>query len=89
LDFRGRFGAFVSALQNRVSARQRLVLVETWFEMLEPSQQLHGQNRAQMSGSFTVFVDQRCVSAWATFGIESNDLRFWSSRFQSHSVMSS
>jgi hypothetical protein len=32
LDFRGRFGAFVSALQNRVSPRQRPVLVETWFD---------------------------------------------------------
>ena len=31
LDFRGRFGAFVSALQNRVSPRQRPVLVETWY----------------------------------------------------------
>jgi hypothetical protein len=32
LDFRGRFYAFVSALQNPVSPRQRPVLVETWFE---------------------------------------------------------
>ena len=32
LDFRGRFGTFVSALQNRVSPRQRPVLVETRFE---------------------------------------------------------
>jgi len=32
LDFGGRFGAFVSASQNRVSRLSRLVLAETRFE---------------------------------------------------------
>jgi hypothetical protein len=32
LDFRGRFGVFVSASQNRVSRLSRLVLAETRFE---------------------------------------------------------
>jgi hypothetical protein len=32
LDFKGPFGAFVSAAQNRVSGRRRPALVETRFE---------------------------------------------------------
>jgi hypothetical protein len=32
LDCRERFGVFVSALENCVSRRRRLALVEIWFE---------------------------------------------------------